>query len=201
MFFVFDGVDGSGKSTQVALLKDFLRQRAEVVTCKDPGSTALGEALRSILLDKDAVPIDIRTEMMLFSTARTQLIQEVVRPALARGAFVVLDRFVMSTIVYQGHAGMLNPDDIRTVNRFATNGLTPNHTFVFDVPVKIAMQRIGSSQDRMESRGDAYFEAVRKGFLHEQNHSQQTTLIDGTEAVEKIQTQIQTVVEQLLKAQ
>ena len=138
--------------------------------------------------------------MMLFSTARTQLVQEIVCPALARGAFVVLDRFVMSTIVYQGHAGLLAPDDIRIVNQFATNGLTPDHTFVFDVPVKVAMERIGPARDRMESRGDEYFEAVRKGFLHEANHSPQTTLVDGTEPVEKIQNQIQTVVEKLLTA-
>ena len=164
MFFVFDGVDGSGKSTQVERLAKYLEAHGEVVTCKDPGSTALGEALRSILLEKGQTSIDIRSEMMLFTTARTQLVQEIIKPAIKRGAFVVLDRFVMSTVVYQGHAGKLNPDDIRTVNGFATDGVTPDQTFVFDVPVATAMERIGSSRDRMESRGDEYFSAVREGF-------------------------------------
>ncbi len=198
MFFVFDGVDGSGKSTQVERLCNYLKTHGEVVTCKDPGSTALGEALRSILLEKGQTPIDMRSEMMLFTTARTQLVQEIIKPAINRGAVVVLDRFVMSTVVYQGHAGKLNPEDIRTVNRFAIDGVTPDQTFVFDVPVATAMERIGSARDRMESRGDVYFNAVREGFLTEAANDPAATLIDGTAEMQSIESNIRAIVDGLL---
>ena len=199
MFFVFDGVDGSGKSTQVQRLSEFLSALGEVVTCKDPGSTALGESLRSILLEKANTPIDIRAEMMLFSTARTQLVEEVIKPALKRNAFVVLDRFVMSTIVYQGYAGKLNPADIRNINDFAVDGTVPDKTFVFDVPVSVAMERIGENKDRMESRGDPYFETVRQGFLAEAQADSNCTVIDGTAPIETIEQTIRATVDQLLK--
>ncbi len=199
MFFVFDGVDGSGKSTQVERLCTYLKTHEEVVTCKDPGSTALGEALRSILLEKGLTPIDMRSEMMLFTTARTQLVQEIIKPAIKRGAHVVLDRFVMSTVVYQGHAGKLNPDDIRAVNRFAIDGVIPDQTFVFDVPVAIAMGRIGTSRDRMESRGDEYFSAVREGFLIEAANDPTATLIDGTAEIQTIESNIRAIVDGLLR--
>lgn len=199
MFFVFDGVDGGGKSTQVDRLCTYLKTHGEVVTCKDPGSTALGEALRSILLEKGRMAIDMRSEMMLFTTARTQLVQEIIKPALQRGAFVVLDRFVMSTVVYQGHAGKLAPEDIRTVNRFAIDGVTPDQTFVFDVPVATAMERIGAARDRMESRGDEYFSAVREGFLTEAANDSAATLIDGTDEIQSIESNIRAIVDGLLE--
>ena len=107
MFIVFEGVDGAGKTTQLTQLVRWLEQRdISVVTCKDPGSTALGEQLRSILLGSADTPISMRTEMMMFTTARTQLVDEIVRPALAAGKTVVLDRYIYSTIVYQGHAAV-----------------------------------------------------------------------------------------------
>lgn len=200
MFVVFEGMDGGGKSTQLERLAKHLATYAKVVTCKDPGSTEVGEALRALLLKKSDMPIDIRTEMMLFSTARTQLVQEIVRPALADGAVVLLDRFVMSTIVYQGHAGKLPPEDIRRVNAVAAAGHRPDVTFVFDVPVEVAMQRIGSNQDRMESRGAAYFDAVRKGFHTEATAGPDAArcyLIDGTQPVEAIEQQIRETVDRI----
>jgi len=173
MLFVFDGIDGGGKSTQIDRLKKYLQGHRTTIVCKDPGSTQLGEALRAILLGKGDTPIDMRSEMMLFSTARTQLVQEIVKPALEKDHFVVLDRFVMSTIVYQGHAGKLNPEDIRSVNDFATDGLVPDHTFVLDLPVDLAMRRLGGSLDRMESRGTEYFSAVFSGSFRLFNRSRE----------------------------
>jgi len=109
MFFVFDGVDGSGKTTQLNLFADWLGQQGhDVVTCKDPGTTELGERLREILLHQSETPIHIRSEMMMFTTARTQLVEQIIRPALDAGKSVVLDRYVLSTVVYQGHAGDLD---------------------------------------------------------------------------------------------
>jgi dTMP kinase len=113
MFFVFDGVDGAGKSTQLEMFVQWLAEQGhDVVTCSDPGSTELGEQIRAILLGKHETPISMQAEMMLFTTARTQLIQQVIKPALALGQTVVLDRYIFSTVVYQGHAGDLASDEI-----------------------------------------------------------------------------------------
>lgn len=193
MFFVFDGIDGAGKSTQLERFVRWLQESGhDVVSCTDPGSTELGERLRAILLGKHEIPIAMRTEMMLFTTARTQLIEQIVKPALARNQTVVLDRYVFSTIVYQGYAGELNPDDVWAVNRIATGGVMPNVTFILDVPVSVAMQRLGSSLDRMESRGSEYLERVRSGFMKvAQQWPQEVELIDATRTPEVIESDIQ----------
>ena len=202
MLFVFDGIDGAGKSTQIQRLQSFLDTKRKTIVCKDPGSTRLGEALRSILLNKGntdgEMPIDMRSEMMLFSTARSQLVQEIVKPALKQNHFVILDRFVMSTIVYQGHAGKLDPEDIRTINRFATDGLRPDHTFILDIPVEVAMQRLGDTLDRMESRGSEYFSAVRSGFLTEAKKCDDCSIIDATKSIDEMAAEIQATVEKLI---
>ena len=193
MFFVFDGVDGAGKSTQLEMFVDWLRkQNHDVVTCKDPGSTELGEQLRTVLLGKHETPISMRAEMMMFTTARTQLIQQIVKPALAKKQTVVLDRYIFSTVVYQGHAGDLDPEELWTVNKIATEGLMPDATFILDLPVEVAMQRLGESLDRMESRGQEYLDRVRKGFLKEAKRwPESVDIFDATQTPDEIQTKIQ----------
>jgi len=187
MFFVFDGVDGSGKTTQLNRLADWLRSEGhDVVTCKDPGTTELGEQLRAILLNKSETPIHMRSEMMMFTTARTQLVEQIVRPALAQGKTVVLDRYILSTVVYQGHAGNLDANAIRQVNDFATDGLWPDQTFILDLPTETAMQRLGDDLDRMESRGLDYFKNVRSGFLAEAEQHSDISVIDATQTVDAI---------------
>ncbi len=201
MFIVFEGVDGAGKTTQLTQLVEWLGQLGTtVVTCKDPGSTKLGEELRSILLSSVDTPISMRAEMMLFTTARTQLVDEIVRPALAAGKTVVLDRYIYSTIVYQGHAGNLPIDDIRQVNHIATEGLQPDLTFVIDLPVEVSMQRLGESLDRMESRGADYFEKVRAGFIAETKLAPTgMELIDGNRSPAEIQAELQAITKRYLK--
>lgn len=192
MFFVFDGVDGAGKSTQLDMFVQWLEEQGrDVVACKDPGSTPLGERIRQVLLGDHEVPISMRAEMMLFTTARTQLIQEVVKPALAKQKTVVLDRYVFSTVVYQGHAGNLDPEEIWQVNRIATQNVFPDVTFILDVPIEVATKRLGSSLDRMESRGNEYFEKVRQGFLDEARRwSEGVDLVDATQPPDEIQADI-----------
>ncbi len=196
MFFVFDGIDGSGKSTQLQLFAGWLEEQGrEVVVCKDPGSTMLGEQLRRLLLDRHQTPIAMRTEMLLFTTARTQLVEEVVRPALAAGKTIVLDRYILSTVVYQGYAGELDPQDIWTVNQIATGGLIPDVTFVFDLPPDKAMtrlfQRENRSLDRLESRGLEYFSRVRDGFLTEaERWHVGVEVIDADPSVEAVQANV-----------
>src|SRR5688572_29258373 len=117
MFFSFDGIDGVGKSTQVRLFCDRLcAEGYEIVTCRDPGSTVLGERIRDVLLTKDdTISIDRRSEMLLYMAARAQLVEEIIRPALAAGKIIVADRYVLANIVYQGHAGGLDVEMIRRI--------------------------------------------------------------------------------------
>lgn len=194
MFFVFDGLDGSGKTTQLNLFADWLSQLGhEVITCKDPGTTELGERLREILLHQSGTPIHVRSEMMMFTTARTQLVEQILRPALSAGKTIVLDRYVLSTVVYQGHAGLLDPVAVKTVNDFATDGLWPDHTYVLDVETDLAMQRLGDDLDRMESRGRDYFEKVRQGFLAEAESRSDVSVVDGSDNVDSIAQSIQQI--------
>jgi len=197
MFFVFDGVDGAGKSTQLNLFSQWLTDSGrDVVTCKDPGTTKLGEKMRSILLGDHQTPIDMRSEMMMFMAARAQLVAEVIRPALEAGKTVVCDRYVFSTVVYQGHAGDLDPNEIWKVNHAATGGLMADLTFILDLDVDISLDRVGDSRDRMESRGRPYFEKVRNGFLEEAKRwPQGVEVVSATGTPEKIQTEIRKLAE------
>lgn len=202
MFFVFDGVDGSGKTTQLKRFAAWLESRNhDVVTCKDPGTTELGERLRALLLQSSDIPIHMRTEMMLFTTARTQLVEQIIRPALDSGKTVVLDRYILSTIVYQGHAGRLDPASIREVNHFATAGLQPDQTFLLDLPTEVAMQRLGDNLDRMESRGKEYFEKVRQGFQVESRRGTEPVfVVDANRSAELVEADIRAAALELLSA-
>lgn len=167
-FIVLDGMDGAGKSSQVGPLVEWLRADGrEVVTCRDPGSTGVGDAIRAILLDRHDLQLDPTAEMLLYMAARAQLVAEVVRPALTRGAWVVSDRYLLSNIVYQGHAGGLDPDAIRGVGRVATGGLAPDLVVVLDVDLSTAARRLDRPLDKLESRGDGYRQRLRDGYRRE----------------------------------
>jgi dTMP kinase len=192
MFFSFDGVDGSGKSTQIRLLADALRQRGcEVVTCRDPGSTALGERLREILLNHHDTPIHRRSEMLLYMAARAALVEEVIRPALAEGKIVISDRYLLANVVYQGHAGGLSPDEVWHVGEVTVAGLMPRLVFLLDMPAEKAASRIQRAPDRMESQGLEYLEQVRQGFLTEARRSpQQIVVLDADRPAEAIHADV-----------
>lgn len=200
MFFSFDGVDGAGKSTQMERFCLWLRQAGhEFVTCRDPGSTQLGERLRSILLEKSSTPIDRRAEMLLYMASRSQLVEEVIRPALDADKIVICDRYLLANIVYQGHAGGLDPAMIRKVGEVAVAGLMPDATFVFDVPVAIALTRMSRELDRMESQGTGYLEKVRAGFLTEvQYYPAPILVIDAQRDMETIQHEVREAAQVLL---
>jgi dTMP kinase len=168
MFISFDGVDGAGKSTQIRLLADWLTAQGKtVVTCRDPGSTPLGERLRSILLDHHDTPIHRRAEMLLFMAARAQLVEEVIRPALGAGQWVLSDRFLLANVVYQAHAGGLAVEDVWQVGNVAIDGIRPAKTILLDMPAAEAAKRINRASDRMEAQGLEYLDRVRHGFLTE----------------------------------
>lgn len=169
MFFSFDGVDGAGKTTQIERFVAWLRGMGhDVVVCRDPGSTPLGEALRDLLLhSNDGVPIGPTAEMLTYMAARAQLVDEVIRPALEAGRVVVSDRYVLANVVYQAHAGGLQRDAVWSVGRIAIQGVEPACVFVLDIDPAEAARRRDRPADRMESRGDAYLAKVREGFLAE----------------------------------
>jgi dTMP kinase len=193
MFFSFDGIDGAGKSTQVRLFADALRESGyDVVVCRDPGSTALGERVRDVLLNSGAeTPIATRAEMLLYMAARAQLVDEVIRPALADGKVVVSDRYLLANVVYQGHAGGLEPDVIWELGRFATGGIEPEVVFVLDIDPAAADKRFNRPLDRMESQGIDYRQRLRKGFLREaERFDRRIRVIDANRDVDAIHAEI-----------
>ena len=201
MFFSFDGTDGVGKSTQIELFKNWLANNGhEVLLCRDPGSTELGERLRDLLLQKHDIAIDSRSEMFLYMTARTQMVEEVIKPALAAGTTVICDRFLLANIVYQGHAGGMEADVIRQVGAVATDGILPDLTFLLDMDVTHARGRMDRELDRIESQGLVYMEQVRQGFLAEaERFPQGIKVVDAAQDIDVIHQDIVQLAEAFLR--
>jgi dTMP kinase len=199
LFIVLDGIDGTGKSTQCRLLADWLcRQGRQVVECVEPGSTAVGTELRAILLGHRH-DLALRTEALLFMAARAEVVERMIRPALADGAVVISDRYLLANIVYQGHAGGLDVSELWRVEEFATGGLEPDLTLVLDLPVDAALARRGREADRKELRDIAYQERVRVGFLAEaKRRRDRVRVIDATPSIEMVQAAIRAEVARVM---
>lgn len=193
-FVVFDGPDGSGKSTQLGRLIQ-ASEDAGLTVCevREPGGTHIGEEIRKVLLDakhEKTHPMDLRCEMLLFMASRAQLITQRVAPAIARGELVIADRFISSTLAYQGSAGGLPIPDILAVGRVALGQHWPDLVVVFDVDAQTAQARMNpllrgkefdTSKDRIESKGDAYHRRVRQGYLDQASQDPNRYLvIDAT---------------------
>lgn len=164
-FIVFDGPDGSGKTTQLALLRDRLvSEGTQVVATRDPGGTVIGDRIRQVLLGYDLREMDVRCETFLFMASRAQLVAEIVEPALADGAVVLCDRFISSTYAYQGAAGY-DVARLLELGNSAVGDSWPDHTVVINVPVDRAFARISGKLDAMESRPREFHERVREIFL------------------------------------
>ena len=182
LFVSLDGPDGGGKTTQAARLVEWLKSEGrEVVACRDPGGTALGERLRPILLDRGGAAVGLRAEMLLYMASRAQLVDEVIRPAVAAGKVVVSDRYLLANVVYQGYAGGLPVEEVWRVGRAASGGLMPDLTLLLDMPTEVAAARVGAPRDRMEDRPRAFREAVRSGFLEAiADYPAKIVLVDAT---------------------
>jgi len=169
VFITFEGIDGSGKSTQMALLADHLNaEGVPHVVVREPGGTLVGERIRDMLLDRDA-RICRETEVLLYVAARAQLVADVIRPSLAAGKVVISERFADSTMAYQCYGFGFEREGIETVsfiNRFATGGLLPDVTLLLDVPPSVgAQRRVMRRADRIEGRAEEYHHRVREGYL------------------------------------
>ncbi|MFJ1582616.1 dTMP kinase [Streptomyces sp. NPDC088197] len=165
-FIAIEGGDGAGKSTQVEALADWIRAKGhEVVVTREPGATAIGKRLRSILLDVSSGGISHRAEALLYAADRAEHIDSVVRPALERGAVVISDRYIDSSVAYQGAGRDLAPTEIARISRWATDGLVPHLTVLLDVSPDAARERFTEAPDRLESEPAAFHQRVRAGFL------------------------------------
>lgn len=161
-----EGGEGGGKSTQAELLGTWLRERGyQVVVAREPGTTPVGEAVRRILLEEAPDHLAPEAELALYVAARAQLVAEVVRPALAAGRIVVLDRYADSSVAYQGYGRGLDPEWVREMNRWATGGLEPDLTILMDVPPEVESDRLeGRPRDRLERAGRSFHDRVREGY-------------------------------------
>jgi dTMP kinase len=200
-FLSLDGIDGTGKSTQCRLLAEWLFANGVANRlCADPGGTALGDQLRSILLTSRTT-MSPRAEALIFMASRAELVSEIIRPALESGQVVICDRFVTANVVYQGHAGGLSPLDLWAVGGFCTDHLFPDRTFILDLPVEVAAKRRGRTADRMESRGPDYLDRVRRGFLAEAaRQPDRYVVIDASPDVTTLQSELRRHVTEYLSA-
>lgn len=189
----FEGGEGSGKSTQIERLAEFLRAEGhEVVTAREPGTTEVGEAVREILLRTAPEHLSAEAELALFLAARAELVAEIVRPALEAGAVVLLDRYGDSSVAYQGYGRGLDPGRVAELNAFVTRGLAPDLTVLIDVPVEASAARSRArAPDRIERAGTQFHRRVRDGYREMAlNEPERFVVLDGTGSIETVQSAI-----------
>jgi dTMP kinase len=196
-FLSLDGLDGAGKSTQVGLLAHWLSGLGrQVVACRDPGSTRLGDEVRRILLEGHELGTTRRAEMLLYMAARAQLVEEVIAPALAAGRDVISDRYLLANVVYQGYAGGLDVEELWRIGLAATGGRLPDLTLVLDLPLEVALARLNRPLDRMERRGEEFLRRVREGFLAEAaRRPGEIVVVDAARPVEELHAEIRRIVQ------
>lgn len=166
LFITFEGTDGAGKTTQIELLTEYLKEKGyQVVNTIEPGGTALGEKIRNILLDRKNAGMSPRAETLLFQASRAELVSKVILPALDSGEIVICDRFYDSTIVYQGMARGLGKEEIIDMSLWATGGLEPDITFLLSIDRENGLKRLsGESMDRIEMEEDGFQRKICQGY-------------------------------------
>jgi dTMP kinase len=184
---VFEGGEGSGKSTQAALLAE----RLHAVLTRQPGGTSLGAAIRALLLDPAGPPIDARAEALLMAADRAQHVADVIRPALESGRDVVCDRYAHSSIAYQGFGRGLDPAEITQISGWASNDLWPDVVVLLDVDEAVAVARLGRDLDRFERAGREFHERVREGFRRlAASDPRRWIVVDGSQAIEVVRAEV-----------
>lgn len=191
LFITFEGTDGCGKTTQIERLKDYFEaQGRKVIMTREPGAKGLGTKLREILLNYDG-EVSSNCESFLFLADRAQHIDTLIKPAIERGEIVLCDRHIDSTVAYQGYGRGLDLDRIHMLNDIATSGMKPDITFVFDIDVETAQERVGKTKDRMESAGLEFFKRVRQGFLEiAKSEPKRVKVLDATQTRDAISEQV-----------
>jgi dTMP kinase len=200
-FITFEGSEGCGKSTQSKFLVDHLTaQGFPVKLLREPGGVVISEKVREILLDRKNTQMNKECETLLYMAARAQLVEEVLIPELSQGTILVCDRFLDSTVAYQGYGCGVSVDTIKAMGLFATKGIVPDLTFFLDLPTEEGLRRRGTERDRIELRSMEYHERVRAGY-HQiaQSEPERVVVIDGRRSKEENFMTIRTHVEKLLK--
>ena len=201
-FIVLDGTEGSGKSTQARMLHERLqRERGpdSVVLVRDPGTTRIGEHVRSLLLNPDHAEMNMRCEMLLYMAARAQMMAETILPALSHGKTVLCDRFVSSTLAYQLGGDALTAQEIRAVADIAIRGRWPDLTILLDMPARSGMARVKRAMDRIEQRPIEYHEQVRKNYLAQaEDDPQRYRVIRADRDVQEVHGDVWTAVQTVL---
>ena len=197
-FITFEGPEGSGKSTQGKLLVKYLTSKGKkAVFLREPGGTGLSEKIRRILLDKSNQKIHPLSEMLLYMAARAQLIQEVIRPALKKGYFVISDRFLDSTIAYQGYGLGVDLPLIEYLGNFVTLGIKQDLTIFLDVTIKKGLDACGLKLDRIEQRPFAYHQRVRRGYLRlAVKYPKRIVIVKPDKDKNKTQTKIRKIIQE-----
>ncbi len=203
MFITLEGPEGSGKSSQLPALAEFLRQQGRtVLTTREPGGTPIGEQVRSVIMSLKNTGMDPRSEILLFCAARAQLVEEVIRPTLARGEIVLCDRYADATLAYQGYGHGYSLVVLRQLLTFATGGLWPDLTLLLDLPSEDGLRRkrsSGGEWNRLDAYELAFHQRVRRGYLElARQEPQRWCTIDATLPPEMVQLAIrQAVLERL----
>jgi dTMP kinase len=206
-FITFEGPEGCGKSTQVQRLKSWLEGRGiEVICTREPGGTATGEAIRN-LLQHNAAGEELchECELLLFAASRAQIMSNVILPALKRGAWVICDRFIDSTLAYQGYGRGMNLEDLHAINDFAIESVKPDLTLLLDIPQEVSSARLhkrfaelNEKADRFELLGDAFHERVRSGYLElAEQEPNRIWVIDGTQSPDEVTDAINARIQRL----
>ena len=193
-FITLEGIDGAGKSTHILSIADFLRARGkDVVVTREPGGTPLGEELRELLLSQ---PMNIETETPLMFAARREHIAQVIAPALAAGRWVLSDRFTDATYAYQGAGRGMAADKIAVLERWVHQGLQPDLTLVFDVPVEVAGRRMAKGPaDRFEREGPGFFERIRAGYIERAAaDGSRVRVIDGRKSLDEVKKEVESII-------
>ena len=204
LFITFEGTDGAGKTTQIQRLTADLRQAGyEVCLTREPGGTPISEQIREMLLNPDHSEMAATTELLLYAASRAQHVSEVIKPALKAGQIVISSRFADATVVYQGYGRGLDLEKIHRLNRIATDGVTPDITFVLDLPVEIGLQRAQKRRgglDRLEREKIEFHRRLREGYQTiARQEPQRLKIIDAQVSPKRVYAQIQGLIQPLLQ--
>jgi dTMP kinase len=200
MFITFEGPDGSGKTTQIRLLVDWLHEQGyEVIVTREPGGTDIGDQIRDVLHDPDNTAMDARTEILLYSASRAQHVAQVVRPALAAGKVIISDRYADSTLAYQGYGRGLHLETLMTITLFATDGLLPDLTLYLDITPEEGLRRRqlgGDEWNRLDAEALEFHQRVRDGYLELiKQEPERWVVIDAARTAEEVQAEIRAVMQ------
>lgn len=195
MFITFEGIDLSGKSTQIRLLEKYFKEKKrKVITVREPGGTQISEKIRDIILDREHLKMEFLTEFLLFSSSRCQLVNEIIIPHLKKGYIVLCDRYYDSSTAYQGYGGKIDLKTINMINKTATGGLNPDLTFLINISIEESIKRknlIKKNEDRIEQKKISYYRKVINGYLRiSRENKKRFKVIDGSKSKEDIQKEI-----------